>query len=370
MNNLNAGSPVTGSRFVGRKKEKEQILQLLSNGQNVVLIAPRRFGKTSLTLEIMNQLNKTKQYHAYIDIFSIPNMEVLSSTIVKEVLKNKKLANVFNKIKNSASSMISNAQFKTTVQNFEFLIDFADKDTDHWKLLENSINFIDRFAKKNNRHIFCFFDEFGDINKLDGNQIVKTFRANLQMHKNAIYLLSGSYESVMHSMFVNKSAPFYRFARIINLDFIAKEDFFNYYQKVISKEKIIFQDAYLSEILLFTKGHPYYSQLALQTIIIHYKIDGQFPSINGLKKELMSIERNYLEKVWEDIRNNKENLQTLIELVKSSKGIYSALKNKKVNVARAINSLERQGFLFKREKSGYELTDPLFEAWIVHNILK
>ena len=44
------GVPVTGNDFAGRKNELREIRHSLQNGQSVVVIAPRRFGKTSLIM--------------------------------------------------------------------------------------------------------------------------------------------------------------------------------------------------------------------------------------------------------------------------------------------------------------------------------
>jgi hypothetical protein len=369
MNKINLGSPVTGSRFIGRQNELKQIRQLMLSGQSVVLIAPRRFGKTSLAFELLNQL-KEKHYSACIDIFSIPTIRSLTEVITEEVLKNKRQAKLFNKLKNSAASMLSNTQFKATVQEFEFLVEFAGKSPDYWDILNNSLDFINRFPEKNNKQLFCVFDEFGDINKLNGNQLVKTFRAKLQHHKNATYLFSGSYESVMQNIFMDTNSPFYRFARIIHLGFIEKEDFFRYYQTILAKENVPAKEDVIRNILDFTKGHPYYSQLALQTIIINYKMYKEIVTTKSLINELMGIERNYLEKVWEEIKGNKEHAQTLLELVRSPKGVYSQLKGKHINIARAIKNLQGKGFLFKNTDGEYELTDPLFSAWINSRIIK
>jgi len=46
---MQVGKPLTGKEFIGRQKEAREIIQYLSMGQSVVLIAPRRFGKTPLT---------------------------------------------------------------------------------------------------------------------------------------------------------------------------------------------------------------------------------------------------------------------------------------------------------------------------------
>jgi len=75
------------------------------------------------------------------------------------------------------------------------------------------------------------FDEFGDINKLDGEHIVKLFRSVIQLQQNTTFLFSGSYESVMSELFVSKNAPFYRMTRIIELGNIDSHDFEIYFTK-------------------------------------------------------------------------------------------------------------------------------------------
>lgn len=106
------------------------------------------------------------------------------------------------------------------------------------------------------------------------------FRAGLQKHKNTVCIFSGSYESVMQEMFVNKSAPFFRFARIVQLGFIEKSEFKTYYSKILSSENIEISSGYIDKILEFTRGHPYYSQLVVQQIVLNYKTDKKVSPVN------------------------------------------------------------------------------------------
>ena len=50
------GKPVTGKELVGRENEISLLMEYLQMGQSVVLVAPRRFGKTSLVLEALTRL--------------------------------------------------------------------------------------------------------------------------------------------------------------------------------------------------------------------------------------------------------------------------------------------------------------------------
>jgi AAA+ ATPase superfamily predicted ATPase len=105
---VQAGKPASGHNFIGREQEVKIISQLLSMGQSVVLIAPRRFGKTSLVLEILRKMKSPDLYTAYVDVFSSPTIELLSTQIIEAVLKNHKLDKIFTKSRNSAIAMMKN----------------------------------------------------------------------------------------------------------------------------------------------------------------------------------------------------------------------------------------------------------------------
>jgi len=87
---LNVGKPVTGSELIGRENEISQILQTLKAGQSIAIIAPRRFGKTSIMLEVLQRLSKNGYFTGNIDIFTIPNIGQLALEITGQVLKKPK----------------------------------------------------------------------------------------------------------------------------------------------------------------------------------------------------------------------------------------------------------------------------------------
>ncbi len=62
----------------------------MQNGQSVVIIAPRRFGKTLLILTILQDLQKSGSYVADVDLFTVLNRRRLAAeTIVEKTLENK-----------------------------------------------------------------------------------------------------------------------------------------------------------------------------------------------------------------------------------------------------------------------------------------
>jgi len=365
-----AGKPVTGKQLVGREDIIRQVSQLTLNGQSVVLVAPRRFGKTSVILEILRRLKRKSVYSIYIDFFSTPTKEILAEKITESVLQNKKLHIMFYKFKDNIGELLKHVEFKRTVEDFNFILSFADVHKDPDKLLLSSIDFIDKFSVKNNKKMVCAFDEFGDLKKLDGSEIVKLFRSKIQLQKNAAYIFSGRYESVINDLFICSHSPFYRFARVIKLRSIAENPFKKYLINVFSNLGIKINDDSLDFILNFTGGHPYYTQLICQQIELGFSSKNPIlkSQIVDFIESAMWVEINYIEKLWEELTRSKENIPVLLALAKSQRGLYSEIETKKINVARALKRLQVSGIVEKIDKY-YQITDPLFLYWIKRNIL-
>ena len=367
---LQVGKPVLGSNLIGRSAELKLIKELLKAGQSVVIIAPRRMGKTSLIMELLHQMNNESYFTAYTDVFSTPDITILAERITETVLANRKFDQAFRRVLKNVSEIVQNIKFRQEIEDFNFIIDFNNKtQQSKWELLENSLDFIEKYSEKHKKQITVAFDEFGDIKKLDGNDIVKLIRAKIQMHKNAAYIFSGSYESVMQELFVSKNAPFFRMARIISLDNISIDNFKPYITQTFKNENILIDEQSIDDLLDFTKGHPYYTQLYVQEMIIQSKIreSKTLASHTQMIEHLLLIEKNYLEKSWEELSNSNEIRKLISTLANDPKNIYTQLNSRTLNIHRGIKKLLGMGII-KITNKQYQLCDPLLNEWINRNI--
>ena len=375
-----AGRPVVGEKLIGREQAIKQIISFLVGGQSVVLMAPRRFGKTSILLEVLNRVKSQGLFTAYIDIFATPTKRILAEQITESVLANRKLDKVFANFRKSISSILKQVEFKQAIEDFEFILDFAETKQDESVLLSESIDFIERFSIKYNQQIVCGFDEFGDIEKLDGLEIVKLFRSKLQLQQNTSFLFSGSHESVMNQIFITSKSPFYRFARIINVKEISPDIFKNYIKNEFSRIDVKINPESLNSIIEFTGGQPYYTQLVCRQL--EYLVTTNFAkSSSGISKQISindvntAIEEafwaeiNYIEKLWEELSVSREQTQVLISIVRGVDSVYRSLNLNQVNVSRALRNLKLKGVI-KREGKNYRLIDPMLKYFICRDILK
>lgn len=367
---LQVGKPVSGNDLIGRETEVETMIQLLRAGQSIVLVAPRRFGKTSIMLEVLNRLKKEGFYTLYTDIFSSPDLFSLANYITASVLDNRKFGKHFRRLKGDLSGILKNVEFRQEIEDYSFVLKFNQSGQDSWELFGKSIDFIDDYPNKFNKTLIAGMDEFGDVLKLDGDKIIKFLRAKIQMQKNAVYIFSGSYESVMDKIFVGHKSPFYRLTRIIQLGFIDKGVFKEYLHKKLKSASIEADLKYIETLLDFTNGHPYYTQLFLQELIIYQTLNPKekLPQINIIIDRLLLTEKSYLEKNWGELGSGKESRTVLLALAKQADIIYSRVNSKSINIPRTINKLIGQGVIYHNEKE-YHFTDPLFRYWIRKSIL-
>lgn len=365
-----AGKPVTGSQLVGREEMITQVLQLALNGQSVVLMAPRRFGKTSILLEVLERLKQYDVFQVYVDFFSTPSKRILAEKITESVLANKKLDKAFYKFKTNIRELLKQVQFKQVVEDFEFILDFADNRKDDFMVLEQSIDFIESFAGKFKKPIVCAFDEFGDLEKLDGSDMVKLFRSKLQLQKNTSFIFSGSYESVMNRLFFQSKSPFYRFSRIIQPGMINIQLFETYLLEKFEQLEVPIHLQSIRKILDFTGGHPYYTQLICQQIELEWKIGKEIneKDITSYFETVMWMELNYIEKIWEELSKSKEVVAVVLCLARGIQNLYGELHGKKINISRSLRRLKTSGTIRKLDGK-YVFNDPLFLYWIRRKIL-
>ena len=365
---IQVGKPVTGDSFIGRDREVQELINYIKMGQSVVLIAPRRFGKTSLVMEVMKKLKSDNCYVGMLDLFEFNSLPQLSHSIAAEVMDNHGLKKAYVQTRGSIMAMLKNIKLKAVIDDFEFLLGMEDPYVDEWTNFSNSISFIDDFAKQHGQQICFAFDEYGDILKFDDNQsIIKLMRSKVQSQTNASYIFSGSYESVMDSLFVSNKSPFYRLAKIITLGYLPFDAVRSYIMRELTDRGITPDKQLIEDTIDFLKGHPYYCSLSLQQMYLYHLTHHRLPTFEELLEHLIDNERHYLQQLWTSLSSNKEYVQTLIHLSHSSTGLYAMAKKQNINASRALATLVGRGVVYQEGKE-YHYYDPVFQYWIAQTI--
>ncbi|MCK4764386.1 MAG: ATP-binding protein [Candidatus Aminicenantes bacterium] len=366
------GVPVLGKDLAGRHKEKERVKQLLKSGQSVVLFGPRRIGKTSLALTVLDELKKEKFFVGHVDVFESATLPIFSQRMVETVLANKKLAKTIRALKDGLSTAISKIEIKNVVNDFEWILKFAEKDAEAYDLFSNALDFPEQFAKKHRRHMVLFIDEIGDIDKFNGTEFIKLMRSKFQLHSHVTYLFAGSHESVVKNVFIKKSGVFYRFAQLCGVAAIEKVSFKAFLKNKFKEVNLDVRETALDAVLELTEGHPYYTQLLCRELYFYALSKGKPIDSEAVEiaiDEVIRIEELYFSTLWEEVSKNSAQVTVLLAIVENRGSLFHSDLKKKINVTRTLTQLKKRGIVEKNENNRYEFTDPLFKEYIKVRLL-
>ena len=246
--------------FCGRNEETRQILDLLENGNNVVLKSKRRIGKSALITHILAQREIQKKYNTfYVDIYGTKNADDFSLLFQQTLLAEKWMSKT--KLKESFSTMLKGLRLSLGTYNSltgEYSLPSIG-------LSPNEIPRIplpELFEAMENSDKPCIavFDEFQQIREYEGISMEALLRTYIQPLKNVQFIFSGSKKHMIAEMFTAENAPFYESASVYSIEKIDRGVYADFIkQQFNSQKKSITQDA-VDFILDWTRCHTYYTQ--------------------------------------------------------------------------------------------------------------
>lgn len=361
------GIPVIGKDFVGREEELRDIKRLLEMGQSIILAAPRKYGKTSLVLEILNQLKKEEYFIALVDLFGVLTKRQLAEKITDAVLFNKRIERGIKILKENLIKAMKMVELKESIQDYEFILGFTDDRSDEDMLLDSALDFPQDFARKSKRHLILAFDEFGDLFKLNGEGLIKKMRSKFQLHQDVTYIFSGSQESLMEELFGKKRSAFFRFGRIFHLAELPKETFKPYIMEKFNQEGIKVDNLVADTILSKTNAHPYYTQLVCQLCYLEVKGKRErvcLDNVLSAYRRAILFERSYFEEIEISLMENKWQLLLLRQILKDEGSAYRLPEIDKQYIYKLIVSLQKKGIIRRVDKGRYTFIDPLFREYL------
>lgn len=362
-----AGLPVRGKDLIGREKELSSLIGYIDIGQSTVILAPRRLGKTSLILETIDRL-KPNFFVCYVDIFKITSLRGLADGIIDGVYANKGLPSFVSDAKRNIVQLIKQVQANLSLGDVEITLKLLGE-KDEELLFEHALNLPEEFSERFRKPTAVFFDEFSDIIKLNGEGIIKKMRSVIQLQKNTIYIFSGSQEGLMKDVFVNSKSAFYRFARIVKIGNLGKEELARYICDKFNRVEIKIEPNALEYILVKLEGHPYYTQLVCQNLyFILLREQKRLARLNLVKqafRETFIEERTYIEEVWDRIKARKD-FGEVLRIIAQGENPYEVLEGKFIRqqVYNIISELEKIGHIKRVKKGEYVLFDPFLKTFL------
>lgn len=358
MNPFKFGTVVDEPFFINRKDELVKIGSLIKSENHLILISPRRYGKTSLIKKV---LKESGQRYLFLDMQLVMSAEDFAAQLLKRIYR----ISPFNKLKGFIKSFRIIPSVTINPITGETDVSFRHEQGGMIPL-EDVLNLIDKLGNKQNR-IVVALDEFQEIFRINKG-FDRVLRSIMQDHRHVNYIFSGSSESMISEIFENKKSPFYHFAYLMTLNMIPEKEFFWFLEdrfREITKHGKSISSSILSE----TGSHPYYTQQLAFTVWELLNRTGYAEDITQKAiSEIIQNHDNDYERLWNGF--NRTDMKVLIGLAESNLAPLSDEFSRNFNpgakstVFSSILRLIHRGIVIKRD-SLYIIDDPFFRKWIV-----
>ncbi len=356
------GTVVSGPFFTNRVKETEKVRSVLKSSNHLILIGPRRFGKTSLIYRVIERF---KRPAIFIDMQMITSASDLASQLLKRVYRHYPISKIRGLIKNFRIMPL----ISINPVNGDVDIKFNPYKDESLAELEDVLNLIDHLGASKKKPIIIL-DEFQEIYRID-KSLNRQLRSIIQHHTNVNYVFLGSQESMIREIFEKKKSPFYHFGYLMSLDRIPESEFTDY---LISGFELVTHNAneIARDIIDITYSHPYYTQ---QLAFFVWEVLTRDDAVDERNNDPVKIAINEL------IRNQDDNYERLWNtLITTDRKIMISLVGNDVQplsrkfslehdflpastIFSSIKRLLKDGFIIKRDNY-YTFDDPFFRLWL------
>ena len=355
--------------FCDRVQESARLIKSLTNGNNMVIISPRRMGKTGLIQFCYEKPEIQKEYYTFfIDILHTSSLREFTYLLGREIYetllpRNKKMAKLFVQTLKSISGKFG---FDPITGLPTFNVELGDIDRPEYTLEE-----IFQLLVAADKSCIVAIDEFQQIAKYPEKNIEALLRTHIQKIRNCNFVFAGSERHMMQEIFMSSARPFYHSADIMELNAIAPEIYipfiighFESRNRKISSENV-------EKVYNLFKGHTYYIQKTFNEAFAD-TLEGDECNIETLHTAINNLIA-YNDTIFREILSNipekqKELLYAIAkdgeaERITSAEFIKRHSLTSASSVQSATNKLLEKDIITEINKV-YSVTDRLFGMWI------
>ncbi len=257
------GSLALDEAFADREPEVQELKFDVLNGQDVVIFAPRRYGKSSLVWKVTQELVAEGVLVAYVNLMTTPTRERLAEKLASAIHEH--VASPLERAKEAALAPFRGLRVSPRVTvspedgsySFSFGVDHADADID--ATLERLLELPAELSAARDRPIAVILDEFQEIEAIDSG-LPKLMRTIFEQQPEVSRVYLGSRRHMMERIFNDENEPFWRSAKKVELGVIKPALFKPFIRRRFQESRKDVSADILDSLLGRTLGHPYATQ--------------------------------------------------------------------------------------------------------------
>jgi hypothetical protein len=373
VNPFRFGPLALDEAFTDRQAELNSLVADARNGQDVVVLAPRRYGKSSLVWRVAQELVKSDVLVAQVDLMRTPTKDQLAAKLAKTI--HEELATRLWAAKERLK-VFAGLRLQPTITvdpndgtvSFSFDARAADRDID--ATLEELLTTLGTIAADRKRRVVLVLDEFQEVVDIDP-ALIKLMRSVFQEQPEVAHVYLGSKRHMMRQIFNDENEPFWRSAKQMELDVIAPDLFATYaLARFEATGKELGPDA-CEKALELTGGHPYATQELL------YFLWEETPAgkaadpstVDRALEATLRSEHSHFSLVWDGASAAQKRVLQALAQEQPGRPLSSDYQRRHSlpttpTVQTALNALERGELARRLGRGEYRIAEPFLTEWI------
>ena len=361
--------------FTNRTAEIAELRTDALNGQDVVIFAPRRYGKTSLVRRVAQELAKRKALVAEINLMFTPTKEKLAGRLAQEIADH--VLGVVGRARENLR-VFSGLRITPTVTvdpldgdlSFSFAGGHTAEDID--ATLEHLFRMLGETAADRKRRVVLIMDEFQEVVDIDP-ALTKLLRSVFQEQPEVAHIYLGSKRHLMERIFSDENEPFWRSAKRMELMTIDPDAFKPFIADGFRAHGRGIDDETIERVVATTRGHPYATQ-ELCYFLWAETSEGESADdarLEAAMAKLLRSEHSHFSDLWDRATANQRLLLTALaaepgQPFAQQYGARHSLRGTSAT-QRALSGLMQQE-LVTRDADGVRISEPFYAEWIAANV--
>ena len=375
LNPFNFGDLAVDAGFADRERELRELTADMVNGQNVVVFAPRRYGKSSLVWRAAQEaVSKNRVLVAQVDLMLTASKEQLAAALAKAIYED--IATPLFRVRERVTRVVSGLRIAPIVTvdpqtgelGFSFRAGHERADVD--ATLQALFELPARLAAERRRRVAVVFDEFQEVLAID-SQLPPLMRSIFQTQPDVAHVYLGSKRSMMERLFNDANEPFWRSAKQMELGLIREEEFAPFLAERFEATNRRLPAAISGRLLATTAGHPYATQelaYALWEETPRSRAGNEDALERALDRVLRS-ENAHFTLVWERASQAQRLVLKALALEPTTTLTAAEYRNRHdlgapSTVARAVEALVGQELLRQLAPGHYVIAEPFLSEWL------
>ncbi len=248
-----------GYAFCNREMETEWLIGNIEACKHSLLIAPRRFGKSSLAEKALTASNLPTINVNFNTCSDENDVELLIRQGISQLIG--RTFGSVDKLINSIKTYVTHLTPKISIgPEFAHLELFSNQQNNSAIHVEESLSLMEKLLAEKNAHAVIVFDEFQMVGLIaKGSGVEAAIRNVAQDMKHLAIIFSGSNRSLLQLMFEDEGRPLYKICRKLRLKRIEP----SHYQKHLNHAaqlawKKNLDETVFEQIMLLSERHPFY----------------------------------------------------------------------------------------------------------------